>query len=138
MHSSNSYVATSIIMSQHSFSATSASWCRDPSFHVAITSLFRLCYDIVLYYLHFCHNLQSLSRQRLVATELDFLLQLCSDVVTWLLGVVNICYRDPVFLSRQDSSMFSLIVLPRPSLLCHNRTSLHRVETFVTTWKSLS
>ena len=138
MHSSNSYVATSIIMSQHSFSATSASWFRDPSFHVAITSLSRLCCDIVLYYLHFCRDLESLSRQRLVSTELDFLLQLCSDVATWLLGVVNICCRDLVFMSRQDSSMLSLIVLLRPSLLCRDKTSLHCVETFVMTWKSLS
>ena len=36
VHSSNRYVATSIIMSQHNFNAASASWCRDPSFHVAI------------------------------------------------------------------------------------------------------
>ena len=96
VQSSNCYVATSIIMSQHSFSVAFASWCRDPSFHVATTSLFRLCCNTVLYYLHFCRDLKSLSRQRLVATELDFLLQLCSDVVTWLLGVVNICCLDPV------------------------------------------
>ena len=32
MHSSDSYVATSIIMSQHSFSAAATSLCRDPSF----------------------------------------------------------------------------------------------------------
>ena len=56
VHSSNSYVATSIIMSQHSFSAASANWCRDPSFHVATTSLFRLCCNTVLYYLHFCRD----------------------------------------------------------------------------------
>ena len=56
MHSSNSYVATSITMLQHSFSAASASWCRDPSFYVATTSLFRLCCNIVLYYLHFYCN----------------------------------------------------------------------------------
>ena len=33
------YVATSIPMSQHSFSVASASWCRDQSFHVAIVML---------------------------------------------------------------------------------------------------
>ena len=82
VHSSNSYVATSIIMSQHSFSAASASWCHDPSFHVATASLFTLCCNTVLYYLHFCRDLESLSRQRLVATELDSLLQLCYDVAT--------------------------------------------------------
>ena len=82
VHSSNSYVATSIIMSKHSFNAASASWCRDPSFHVATTSLFKLCCNPVLYYLHFCHDPESLSRQRLVAIELDFLLQLCFDVAT--------------------------------------------------------
>ena len=32
-------VATSILMSQHSFSATSASWCRYPAFHVIIVML---------------------------------------------------------------------------------------------------
>ena len=74
VHSSNSYVATSIIMSQHNFSAASASWCRDPSFHVVTASLFRLCCNIVLYYLHFCRDPKSLSQQRLVASELDFLL----------------------------------------------------------------
>ena len=82
VHSSNSYVASSIIMSQHSFNAASASWCHDPIFHVMTASLFRLCCNTVLYYLHFCRDLESLSRQRLVATELDFLLQLCSDVAT--------------------------------------------------------
>ena len=82
VHSSNNYVATSIIMSQHNFSAASASWCHDPSFHVVTTSLFRLCCNTVLYYLYFCHDLESLSRQRLIAIELDFLLQLCFDVAT--------------------------------------------------------
>ena len=60
MHFSNSYVATSIIMPQHSFSAASISWCCDPSFHVAIASLFRLCCNFVLYYLvttqKVCHD----------------------------------------------------------------------------------
>ena len=76
VHSSNCYVVTLIIMSQHSLSVAFSSWCRDPSFHVATTSLFRLCCNTVLYYLHFYCNPKSLSRQRLVATELDFLLQL--------------------------------------------------------------
>ena len=39
-----------------SFSAAFVSWCRDPSFHVVTTSLFRLCFNIVLYHLHFCHD----------------------------------------------------------------------------------
>ena len=39
IHSSNMNVATSILMSQHSFSATSTSWCRDQSFHVAAVML---------------------------------------------------------------------------------------------------
>ena len=51
----------------------------------------------VLYYPHFYHDPESLSRQSLIVTELDFLLQLRSDVATWLLGVVNIYCRDPVF-----------------------------------------
>ena len=90
VHSSDSYVITSIIMSQHNFSAASASWFHDPSFYVAIASLFRLCYNTYLYYLHFCRNPKSLLQQRLVATELDFLLQPSSDVATWLLGVCQI------------------------------------------------
>ena len=77
VHSSNSYVATSIIMLQHSFSAASSSWCCDSSFHVATASLFRLCCNTILYYLHFCRDLESLSRHRLVAIELDLLFQLC-------------------------------------------------------------
>ena len=81
-------------MSQHNFSATSVSWCHDLSFYVATASLFRLCCNTALYYLHFFHDPESLSRHRLVATELDFLSQLRSDVVTWLLGVVNIYCRD--------------------------------------------
>ena len=39
VHSSNMYVATSIFVSQHSFSAASTSWCRNPSFHVATVML---------------------------------------------------------------------------------------------------
>ena len=62
VHSSNSYVATSIIMPQHSFNAASASWCRNPSFNVVTASLFRLCSNVVLYYLHFYSDLESLSR----------------------------------------------------------------------------
>ena len=40
-------------------------------------------------------------------------------------------------MSRQDSSVFSLLVLSRLSLLCCYRTSLHCVETFIATYKSL-
>ena len=133
MLSSNSFVTTSIIMSQHSFSAAFVSWFRDPSFLVVTASLFRLCYNTVLYYLHFYSDPASLSRQRLVSTRLDFLLHLCFDVATRLLSVVNICCRDPIFMSRQDSSVFSLLVLWRPRKLCHDRTSLHCVEIFVVT-----
>ena len=81
VHSSNSYVATLIIMSQHSFGAASASWCRDPSFHVTTAPLFRLCCNTVLYYFHLCRDQKSVVTE-LVATELDFLLQLCFDVAT--------------------------------------------------------
>ena len=115
MHSSYSYVPTSIIMSQHSFSSASSGWCRDPSFHVATAFLFRLCCNTILYYLHFCRGPESLSRQRLVVTEFDFLLQLCSDVALdffelsivavvtqfsclnkTLLCSAYLCYRDQV------------------------------------------
>ena len=120
VHSSNSYVATSIINLQHIFSAASTSWCCDLSFHVATASLFKLCCNTVLYYLHFYRDPESLSRQRIIAIELVFLLKLCSNIATWLLGVVNICCRDPVFMPQQDSSVFSLIVMSQPSLLCHD------------------
>ena len=133
VHFSNSYVATSIIMSQHSFSAASVSYCCDPGFHVMTTSLFRLCCNIVLYYLHFYRDPESLSRQRLVATVLDFLLQLRSYVATCLLDVVNVCCRDLVFMLREGSSVFNLLVLLKHSLLCRDRTFLHCVEFFVAT-----
>ena len=42
VHSSNNYVAASIIISQYNFNATSASWCRDPSFHVTTALRFYL------------------------------------------------------------------------------------------------
>ena len=112
MHSSISYVVASINMSQHSFSATSASWCRDPSFHVGTASLFRLCCNTVLYYPHFCRDPKSRLRQRLVATELDFLSQLRSHVATWFLGVVNILCRDMVW---HVATQFSC---PDQTLLC--------------------
>ena len=70
VYSLNSYVATSITMLQHNFSTTSASWCRDPSFHVVTSSLFRLCCNTVLYFMYFCHDPESLSRQRLVLLSL--------------------------------------------------------------------
>ena len=57
--SSNSYVIKSIIMSQHSFMAASSSWCLNQSFHVATVSLFRLCCNTVLYYLHFYRDPES-------------------------------------------------------------------------------
>ena len=130
---SNSYVTTSIIMSQHNFNAASASWCRDQSFHVTITSLFRLCCNIVLYYLHFCHDPKGsimtqkvLSRQRLVATELDFLLQLCflcCDLDFYVGHVLHvatsICYvsttlfcMQQLFLSRHSFSDHDITFLP--------------------------
>ena len=103
-------------------------------------SKFSCCDNISVQVLlqHFIVLSAFLSRQRLVATKLDFLSQLHSDVGTWLLGVVNICCRDPIFMSRQDSSVFSLLILSRPSLLCRDRTSLYYVEFFVATYKSLS
>ena len=61
MHSSDSYVTTLIIMSQHSFNAASTSWCRYPSSYVATISLFRLCCNTVLYYLYFYRDPKSLS-----------------------------------------------------------------------------
>ena len=39
VHSSNMNVTTSILLSQHSFNAASASWCRNESFHVATVIL---------------------------------------------------------------------------------------------------
>ena len=59
---------------------------------------------------------------------LDLLSQLHSDVAIWLLGVVNICCCDLVFMSLQDSSVFNLLILSRHSLLCLDITSLHCVS----------
>ena len=123
-------------MSHLSFSAAFASWCRDPSFHVATTSLFRLCCNTVLYYLHFYCDLESLSRQRLAATELDFLLQPCSNVTTWLLGVcqiftvvTQISCRNKITLCSTYSFCRDLVCYVVIGLLCIC------VETSVTTQK---
>ena len=149
VHSSNSSVATSITMSQLCFSATSASWCRDPSFYVATASLFRLCCNIVLYYLHFCRDPKSLSRQRLVTTMQ--LSQLSSDVKTWLLGVVNICYRDKTLLCStylfcRDPVCYVTIELlfimlnsfSQPRKVCRYLVSLRSVYFYVATLRSMS
>ena len=42
VHSLNMNVATSILLSQHSFSAAFASWCHDQSFHV--TTVMLICF----------------------------------------------------------------------------------------------
>ena len=68
VHSSNMYVAKSIPMSQHSFSAASVSWCRDQSFHVAKAFLLWFLLQHVLYYCHLGCDPKSLSRQSSVAT----------------------------------------------------------------------
>ena len=126
MHSSNSYATTSIIMSQHSFSASFASLCRNPSFHVATISIFRLCCNTVLFYPHFCRDLKSLSQQRLVSTKLDFLLQLHYDIATWLLGVVNICCRYNTLLCSAYSFWCDPVCYVATELLCIVLNSLSR------------
>ena len=123
MHSSDSYVTTSIIISQHSFNAASESWCRDPSFHVATASQLRLCCNNVLYYLHFYRASESLSRQRLVATELDFLLQLC-----FLCCNLDFCVGDVLHVATPKcyvaTTLFCMqhLFLSRPTFSGHDIT----------------
>ena len=125
-------------MSQHSFSADSSSGCSDPSFHVATTSLLRSCCNIVLYYHHFCRDLESLSRQRLVSTELDFLSQLRSNVATWLLSVINICCRDLVCYVVTKLLCIVLKPLSRPIKVCRDLVSLCSTYFCVATLRSMS
>ena len=145
MHSSNSYVATSIIMSQHSFSAASASWCHDPSFHVMTTSLFKLCCNIVLYYQHFCRDPESLSRQRLVATELDFLVLSIFAVATQfschnntLLCLAYSFCRDLVCYVTTTLLCIVLKSLSRPRKVYHDLVSLCSAYFCVATLRSMS
>ena len=69
--------------------------------------------------MHFCRDPISLSRQRLVATEFDFLLQPCYDVATWLLDVCQI---------------FAVVT----QVSCHDKISLHLYEDLCRDPKSLS
>ena len=94
-----------------------------PSFYVVTTFPFWfllqpcfLCCQI------FYRYPESLSRQSLVATYPDSLLQLRSYVATWLLGVVIVCCRDQVFMSRQEFSVFSLSLCRNP--VCYVATKL--------------
>ena len=101
--SSNSYVATPIIMSQHSFSASSASWCRDQSFHVTTASLFRLCCNIILYYLHFCRD------RGLLPLSLTSCCNFVLDVVTWTFVFGMFCMlRFQYVMSQQHFSVCSM------------------------------
>ena len=119
-------------MSQHSFSVASSSWCCDPSFHFAIASLFRLCCNTVLYYLHFCHDLEILSQQRLVATELDFLLQLVlmlrHDFLVLLIFAIATQFscRDKALLCSSCSFCCDPVCFVTIALLCIVLKSLSR------------
>ena len=94
VHSSNMYVATSIFMSQHSFNAASASWCRDQSFHVATVML--ICFFKLMWLPCFsCHD--SISVLVLVAT-LSFIIvisvttqKVCCDRVLSPLSLFPCC-----------------------------------------------
>ena len=110
MPSSNSYVATSIIMSQHSFSAASASGCLDPSFHVAIASLFRSCCNTVLYYLHFFVT-QKVYRDRV------------------LLPLSLTSYRNFVMMLRHGFLVLSIFTVAT-QFLCRNKTLLCSAYSF--------
>ena len=107
-------------MSQHSFNAASASWCRNPSFYVVIASLFKLCCNTILYYLHFCHD----------RGLLPLSLTSCCNLVLMLRHGFLVFVK--YLLSRHDSSVFSLIVLSRSGfhvateLLCIMLKSLSR------------
>ena len=150
MHSSNSYVATSIIMSQHSFSAASASWYRDLSFHVATASLFRLCCNTVLYYLHFCRDRGLLPLS--LTSCCNFVLMLRHDFLvlsiftvatqfsccdqTLLCSVYSFC-RDPVCCIMTELLCNVLKPLSRPRKVCHDLVSLCSAYFCVVTLRSM-
>ena len=106
MHSSNSYVATSIIMSQHSFSVASSSWCRDPSFLVATTFLFWFCCNTVLYYCHLGGD-----PKKSVVTEF------CRHLAYFLVAASFLMLR-PKFLR------YGCFACHNPNMLCRDNTFL--------------
>ena len=138
MHSSYSYVATSIIMSQHSFNAASLSWCRDPSF--MSRQHLRSGYVATL----FCIICISVATQKvcldrgLLPLSLTSYCNLVMMLRHGLLVFVKYLLSRPNFLSRQDYSVFSLLILLRPSLLCSNGTSLLLCGNLCRGLKSLS
>ena len=76
--------------------------CRDPVFMSRQYFCWFLLQQCFLYCQHSCRDMESLSRQGLVAIEPIFLLQLHFDVATTSNCVVDVFYRKQDFMSRQD------------------------------------
>ena len=129
MHSSNSYVATSIIMSQHSFSAAFVSWCRDSVFLVATMMLsyfFKLVWRpsfsyrdsisvLVLVATLSCIIVISIATQKVyrdrVMSPLSLfpLLQLHFFIATWTFVFGMFCMSRPQYvMSRRHFSVCSI------------------------------
>ena len=84
----------------------------------------------------FCRDPKSFSRQRLVATELDFLLQPCYVVVTWILCVCQI-FAVATQISCRDSITLCSAYLFCRDPVCYVVTGLLCicVETSIVTQK---
>ena len=78
----NSYVATLTIMLRHCFCSASLILCRNPVFMSRQYFCWFLLQQCFLYCQHSYRDQKGLSRQSLVSTEPDFLLQLHFDVAT--------------------------------------------------------
>ena len=106
VHSSNMYVETSIPMSQHSFSAASASWCRDPAFLVATAFLF-------WFLLQQCLVLLS-SRSR---SKKSVAIEFCRHLACFLIAA-------SFFMLRPRHLCWGCFACRDPNMLCHDNTFL--------------
>ena len=140
-------------MSQHNFSAASASWCCDQSFHFATYLYSGYVATLSCIICIFVATLKVVSRQRLVATELNFLLQLCflcCDLDFYVGDVLHvttpICFvattlffMQHLFLLRPSFSGHDITFLPLACLhvstliSCHDRTFLYSADFYVAT-----
>ena len=85
-----------------------------------------------LYCQHFCHDQECMSRQSLVAT---YLISCCSFILILRhsllpLGVVDVFYHDPIFMSRQNFSVFSLYLCRDPVCYVTTRPLFLVLESF--------
>ena len=117
-----------------------------PNFHVATTSLFRLCCNTVLYYLHLCRDrglfplsltsccsfVMMLRHDFLVLSIFAVATQFsCHNKITLCLAY-SLC-RNKITLCLAYSLCRDKITLCLAYSFCHDRTSLHCVESSVTT-----